>query len=217
MPRIVRKRGPGPVQRTRSAQTRDRVVDATLELVAEEGLACATATRIAGRSGVSWGGIQHQFGSKAAILDAVLDRVLRDFGEEVRRFSTRATTVDGRVRAWVDASWALLRDPTYQAYREVMRGGNALPGLKPDEVLIQVEATLRPLREGLFPKASAQTVDLMNAILFATLSGMAEQQRYAVVGADLIREQIATLRDTLARLVRDRAPGHRHDERGRPR
>ncbi len=177
------------------------MIRAAVDLIADEGLARATARRIAERSGVSWGGIQHQFGDKDAILDAVLDHVLHDFEQRVLRFSTRATTLEGRVRAWVDASWEFLRDPTYQAFREVMRGGSAQSGLDPEKVLGRVEATLRPLREGLFPELPTRTLNLMNAVLFATLSGMAEQEHYAAVRAEMTRKQLSVLRDTLMRLA----------------
>lgn len=177
------------------------MIRAAIDLIAAEGLARATALRIAERSGVSWGGIQHQFGGKDAILDAVLDHVLRDFEQRVLRFSTRATTLEGRVRAWVDASWEFLRDPTYQAFREVMRDGSAQAGMDPEQILGQVEATLRPLREGLFPELPTSTLDLMNAILFATLSGMAEQEHYAAVRPQMTGKQLSVLRDTVMRLA----------------
>ena len=106
-----------------------------------------------------------------------------------------------RVRAWVDASWEFLRDPTYQAFREVMRGGSAQSGLDPEQVLGRVEATLRPLREGLFPELPTRTLKLMNAILFATLSGMAEQEHYAAVRTQMTGKQLSVLRDTLMRLA----------------
>ena len=203
MPR-TRLRESGPAQRARSEKTRDRVIRAAVDLIADEGLAQATTLRIAARSGVSWGGIQHQFGDKRAVLDAVLEHVLRDFEARTRRFSTRASTLEGRVRAWVDASWELLQDPTYQAFREVMRGARHHSGLDPVQVLAQVEATLEPLREGLFPGHSAATLDLMNTFLFATLSGIAEQERYAAVRPEMTRDQLAVLRDTLSRLARER-------------
>ena len=100
----TQRRGPGPVQRQRSEEKRERVIRAAIECIAEEGLQRATAERIAARSGVSWGGIQHQFGDKTGILDAVLEQLLRDLRDQVEQFSTRATSIEGRVRALVDAA-----------------------------------------------------------------------------------------------------------------
>ena len=172
-------------------------------------MAGARAMRIAERSGVSWGGIQHQFGTKAAILDAVLEQVLLDFKDTARRFSTRATSLQGRVEALIDASWDLMLDPTYQAFREVMRDGarGSESGMDPGRILERVEATLRPLRIDLFPelRGAPMTLDLLNAILFSTLSGMAEQQRYEAFPSDLTRRQLKALRGTLLDVVRRRS------------
>jgi AcrR family transcriptional regulator len=197
-------RGPGPVQRARSRETQERVIHAAIELIATEGLARATGPRIAERSGVSWGGIQHQFGDKAAILEAVLQELLGNFEREVERFSTRATSVEGRVRALVAASWDLLRDPTYQAFREVMRNvGRDGDGLEPDKLLQRVAGTLNRLAEGLFRELepAPDRRELVNVILFATLSGMAEQQRYSVLGAATTERQLKALRRSLVSVV----------------
>lgn len=181
---------------------------AAVECIAEEGFKRATVGRIAERSGVSWGGIQHQFGGKQAIFDAVLEHVLAMLDLSASRFSTRAASVEGRVRALVDASWALMLDPTYQAFREVMRNraSTGVAGLDAARVLERVEATLRPLRSNLFPelKGSPRKLELVNVVLFATLSGMAEQQRYESFPDTLLREQLAVLRDSLVGLIQDR-------------
>lgn len=203
--RKARRRGPGPVQRQRGEEKRERVIRAAIECIADEGLQRATAGRIAERSGVSWGGIQHQFGDKSGILDAVLERLLLDFREQVEDFSTRATSVRGRVRALVEAAWNLLRDPAYQAFREVMRSHTPSPGvgLDSEAVLKNVGAALQELCADLFPerRSSPKTLSLVSVILFATLSGMAEQQRYAVIGASLTGRQLSTLRETLERVI----------------
>ena len=201
------RRRSGPVQRERSKRTRQRVIRAAVACISEEGFKRTTATRIAERSGVSWGGIQHQFGGKEAILDAVLEHVLGEFERSVEKFSTRAATIEGRVRALVQASWELMLDPTYQAFREVMRNRatTGIAGLDAAAILARVEETLKPLRSGLFPELerTPRKLELVNVVLFATLSGMAEQQRYASVPRTLLDEQLAVLRETLVGLIED--------------
>jgi len=203
--RKPQRRGPGPVQRQRSGEKRERVIRAAIECIAEEGLQRATAGRIAERSGISWGGIQHQFGDKTGILDAVLEQLLRDLRDQVEQFSTRATSIDGRVRALVDAAWNLLRDPAYQAFREVMRNHalSARVKLDSEALLQQVGVALLEMCGELFPerRSSHKTLSLVSAILFATLSGMAEQQRYAVLEDSLTNRQLAVLRETLERVI----------------
>jgi len=181
------------------------VIRAAIECIAEEGLQRATAGRIAERSGISWGGIQHQFGDKTGILDAVLEQLLRDLRDQVEQFSTRATSIEGRVRALVDAAWNLLRDPAYQAFREVMRNHalSARVKLDSEALLQQVGVALLELCAELFPerRSSHKTLSLVSAILFATLSGMAEQQRYSVLEDSLTKRQLAILRETLERVI----------------
>jgi len=203
--RKPQRRGPGPVQRQRSGEKRERVIRAAIECIAEEGLQRATAGRIAERSGISWGGIQHQFGDKTGILDAVLEQLLRDLRDQVEQFSTRATSIDGRVRALVDAAWNLLRDPAYQAFREVMRNHalSARVKLDSEALLQQVGVALLEMCGELFPerRSSHKTLSLVSAILFATLSGMAEQQRYSVLEDSLTNRQLTVLRETLERVI----------------
>lgn len=200
-------RAPGPVQRARSRRTRERVVRAAIVLIAEEGLASATGPRIAEHSGVSWGGIQHQFGDKAAIVDAVLEQVLVDFEHQVESFSTRATSVEGRVRALVAASWDLHLDPTYQAFREVMRSQSGRDSaLDPGRLLQRIGMRLRSLTEDLFPELqrAPRTRELLSLVLFATLSGMAEQQRYQLLSPSTTERQLRVLRRTLVSVLAER-------------
>ncbi len=41
----------------------------------------------------------------------------------------------------------------------------------------------------------------MNTVLFATLSGMADQEHYAAVRTEMTRKQLTVLKDTLMRLA----------------
>ena len=67
------------MQRAASSNTRERVICAASELIADEGLERPTVMKIEKAPGVSWGGSQHQFGGKADILKAVLEQVMADF------------------------------------------------------------------------------------------------------------------------------------------
>lgn len=199
-------RRPGPGQLARSRETRERVVGAATQLIAEGGVRSATALRIADRSGVSWGGIQHQFGSKEAILDAVLDHVLMEFNVAVERFSTRAESIEGRARALVRATWDLMRNPAYQAFRQVMQNtAPKTPAAASHEPLARVAETLQPMRAHWFPDLADVPAksELINVVLFATLSGMAEQERYGVLTDKLVREQLRVLTRTLVAIVDD--------------
>lgn len=67
-----------PVRRaaTSDAATRTRLLDAGLELLAEEGIRGLTHRAIEARSGVSHGVTTYYFGTREALLDALLEHLL---------------------------------------------------------------------------------------------------------------------------------------------
>lgn len=56
--------------------SRDRILDAALEVLADDGLAGFTHRRIEERAGVSHGSTTYHFGSRDALFDAVVERLL---------------------------------------------------------------------------------------------------------------------------------------------
>ena len=86
-----------------------------------------------------------------------------------------------------------------------MRGHAPSAGVRLDSeaLLQQVGLALLELCGELFPerRGSHKTLSLVSVILFATLSGMAEQQRYAVLEDSLTSRQLAVLRETLERVI----------------
>jgi AcrR family transcriptional regulator len=193
------------VQRQRSEATRERVIRAAIACIAEEGFRRATTSRIAERASVSRGALQHQFGGRGALLEVILERVLEDFGVQLRGFSTRATSPEARVRALVGASWDLVREPTYHAYREILRN-HPLRGvgpLEPERIIRQITDALDAILPDLFADLapSKSTVVLVSVVLFATLNGIAEQQLLVDYPPSLTRRQLAVLRETILRLL----------------
>ncbi|TDT32585.1 regulatory TetR family protein [Naumannella halotolerans] len=65
----------------RPPAARDKVLQAFAELVAAEGEQVATLDAVAERAGVSKGGLLYHFGSREALLDGLLEKLLA-YGEE---------------------------------------------------------------------------------------------------------------------------------------
>ena len=63
----------GRTRRTDGEQTWRRVLDAAEECILELGYYQASSNEIARRAGVTWGVIQHQFGTREGLLLAVLN------------------------------------------------------------------------------------------------------------------------------------------------
>jgi AcrR family transcriptional regulator len=72
---------------TRSSpeDVRDRVLDATETLLAEQGLASTTLDAVANAASISKGGLLHHFSSKEKLIEAMVDRATRRWRDDVRR------------------------------------------------------------------------------------------------------------------------------------
>lgn len=68
---------------------RPQLLDAALDLVAEEGVSALTYDALSARTGVSKGGLLYHFPSKDALLDALTERLIDRYAE-----ARRATTED---------------------------------------------------------------------------------------------------------------------------
>lgn len=120
-------------QEERSAATRAKVVEAATECVAELGYRGATMSAMAQRAGVSWGAMQHQFGEKDAIFDAVLERVMALLQENFRGLREQHPDVAARVHAFVQRNREIAGGPIYRAFVEIQlhrgrEGGQAALG-----------------------------------------------------------------------------------------
>lgn len=72
---------------SRSERTRKAVLDAALTVIARDGAHRLTLDAIARESGVSKGGLMHQFRNKEAVLKALLDAQTKHFREFSRRYA----------------------------------------------------------------------------------------------------------------------------------
>jgi len=199
------RRPSGPVQERKSRQTRQRVIRAAIECISESGFKHATTTRIAERAGMSWGGIQHQFGAKTAILDSVLQELLGEFTAQLATVSPVRDSLKARVRALVHGAWALMCNPAYQAFREILQHRRRPAGfpMSSEEIMGRANAAVDGVCAQLFgdlelPQAR---IDLIKLFVFATLSGMAEQRRYTGLPEVATEQQLALLERTVRGLI----------------
>ncbi len=107
-------------QAERSAETQNKVIRAATECIAEFGYARATMTRIAQRAGVSWGAMQHQFGDKDAIIDAVVEHSLDAFVASMNGLREAAPVLEDRVRAFTERAWENFQGPGFQAVLNIV-------------------------------------------------------------------------------------------------
>jgi len=111
-----------PVRRTqaeRTAETRRRILDAVVESIAEVGFQRTTATEIAKRAGVTWGAVQHHFGAKGGILEAVLEDTFERFEERLGDVSP-GLPLDRRVALFVERAWEHFASPHFRSTFEIL-------------------------------------------------------------------------------------------------
>ena len=104
----------------RRAETRERVLHAVVESVAEVGFQKTTAAEIARRAGVTWGAVQHHFGHKEGILLAALEESFRTFASILGTPSDRHESLEARASLFVERSWQHFRSSHYRSTFEIL-------------------------------------------------------------------------------------------------
>jgi len=88
---------------TRGAQTRQAILDASIELVCEYGYAGTSVSMVCKRVGIAKTALYWHFGSKAGLMAAVLDEITGSWISELEDHSRRGGTpqeqLDGLVRS----------------------------------------------------------------------------------------------------------------------
>ena len=107
-------------QAAKSEATRDKIILAVIGIIRQKGFAAATSTEIARRAGVTWGAVQHHFGSKEQILEHVLERSHREFQEMLAKRAFSTGSPEARVARYVDAAWDHYRGDAYMAAIEIL-------------------------------------------------------------------------------------------------
>lgn len=106
-------------QAERTAATRERILAAVVASIAEQGFQRTTASEIARRAGVTWGAVQHHFGAKEGILDAVLEDSVERLAERTAEIPADAPLAE-RVARFVEGAWEHFASPHYRSMLEIL-------------------------------------------------------------------------------------------------
>jgi AcrR family transcriptional regulator len=119
------------LQEERSAETRRRLLDATVACLFERGYAGTTTTEIASRAGVSRGAQLHHFPRKDELVVSALEHVF-----ELRLSEMSAAIAEPppgsrehRVTVLIDAMWPMFKGPTFYAWLELVVASRTDPAL----------------------------------------------------------------------------------------
>ena len=112
--RVVRR-----TQAERSAATRARLLDATVECVSELGYARTTTPEIARRAGLSRGAQLHHFPTKAELVIGAVAHLAKRRAAELSREGPSGGDADLRLERALDAIWASFSGPLFSAALEL--------------------------------------------------------------------------------------------------
>ena len=109
-------------QDERSAETRTRLIEAAIGIIADAGYSAASTTAIARRAGVSRGALQHQFGTRYELLAAVSGRLTQDMVSLAGKRQSPAAPLDRRIKAIVTLYWRAYSSQTFLAVLNIRFG-----------------------------------------------------------------------------------------------
>jgi AcrR family transcriptional regulator len=104
---------------TSEQSSRRALIDAAVDSILERGFYQASSNEIARRAGVTWGVIQHHFGTREGLMLAVLEDGARHFTETVSSASIKGDTVEERLEALIDVLATHYGSRAYLAYVQI--------------------------------------------------------------------------------------------------
>lgn len=178
-------------RRSDGQQTWRRVLDAAVECILEKGYYQASSNEIARRAGVTWGVIQHQFGTRERLLLAVLNDRWAAMEQRIERARVTGDSLEERIASVFDVLADHYGRTEHLAQLQILLDLSANPDISKETreaVAVHGEALVRawqPLFRGALGDA-AQDIDLVRFGFF-TLRGY--------LTGNLIAEAIADIAD----------------------
>lgn len=166
-------------QAERSASTKSRLLDATIECLTELGYAGLTTTEVARRAGVSRGAQVHHFPTKADLVVAAVGHLFVRRLDEFRKAFADAPHGSDRLDEAIDLLWSMYSGPAFASWLELWVA--ARTDLSLQAVVVDLNASFTASAQGIFselfptseetPNQGFQRVGL--AFAFALMDGLA--------------------------------------------
>lgn len=182
-PRSTARKAPGAsgvrprrTQAERTAETRAKLIDATVECLIDEGYVGTTTLAVCQRAGVSHGSLLHHFGKREVLLGAALESVYGRLRASVVVGLEALPAGDARAAGMVDLMWGAFGAREFKAVLELWMAAANQPDVSwavwPEARAF--DAATVSLAEQLFPELTARVPDfhVYVSLLFQTLQGM---------------------------------------------
>jgi len=164
-------------QEERSATTRARLLDATIECLSELGYANTTTTEIAKRAGLSRGAQLHHFPTKIELVTTAVDHVFARRTEEFRAAFAHLPSGADRTAAAIELLWSMVSGQTFYAWLELVVAARTDADLEPavSAMATRFADTVGVTFHELFPDPAARGpfFNIAPHFAFALLQGLA--------------------------------------------
>ena len=158
--------------------SRQRVIDAAIACIIDQGLYRASSNAIAERAGVTWGVIQYHFGTREALMLAVLEEGARRLNDIVVTAEITGETVTERVAQYMDILVKYYGTTDYLAFSQVLINLTHDPRTSQQtrETMARIGESVNPELNRLQRKVLAGTGirrQAVRSLLFHALRGLA--------------------------------------------
>ena len=116
-------------QQDRSRATRERLLSATVDLLATRGWAATTVARVAEEAGVSRGAAQHHFPTREALFTAVIEQMYESMTSDAGHALAAVPAGPDRLTVVVDQAIALYTGKPFKAALQVWSAAASDPAL----------------------------------------------------------------------------------------
>lgn len=195
----------GSRQNERSRRTRERVLSSTVNLIRREGLPSASPVRITQHTGMSWGAVQHHFGSKEQLLKTIVLLSRDQFNEAAAAQDYSGLDLAERVSLYVDRAWDHYQSDVFLASVEITFW-HRNNGFLLDEDIAgdegRTSALTRTLVEKVFAGTGAPTEKLLEATVYmhCVLTGLAFQM-ILLGGKSQFDRHLTYCKDAMTQLI----------------
>jgi AcrR family transcriptional regulator len=114
----------------RSAETRGRVLDATLDCLFEKGCAGTSTLAVQERAGVSRGALTYHFASRSELLIAAVEHLAHARLEQLRKDAALLPNGEDRVERAIELAWDTFTGPLWFAAADLWNAARTDPSLR---------------------------------------------------------------------------------------
>ncbi|HEY3713404.1 MAG TPA: TetR/AcrR family transcriptional regulator [Jatrophihabitantaceae bacterium] len=166
--------------------TRQRVIEAAIQCILEQGFYRASSNAIAERAGLSWGVIQYHFGSREALMLGVLQEGTGRLAHQLRAADIHGETLVERMEEYFDILAEYYESPDYLAFTQVLLNLSHDPTTSTEtrktmaDIAVTADPELKRLVNKVFAGTGLRRQELKD-LVFHSLRGIALS--HVMVGA----------------------------------